>query len=137
LLDGLDEVKDSAQRSSVLQQAANFFTLHKQYGNQFVLTSRIIGYEAVRLPVDDVVECIVEDFDNDDINRFIENWSRVIERADQGGDTETARRRAQDEEVSLKRAIFFNPKVRDRATNPLMLTIMAVMNMRRWPSPAG
>ena len=48
LLDGLDEVKDLALRHTVVERVIDFYTFHGDAGNKFVLTSRIVGYRAVR-----------------------------------------------------------------------------------------
>ncbi len=48
LLDGLDEVRDLAQRHLVVERVVDFFAFHRRQGNKFVLTSRIVGYREVR-----------------------------------------------------------------------------------------
>ncbi|RLI84279.1 MAG: hypothetical protein DRP01_08220, partial [Archaeoglobales archaeon] len=48
LLDGLDEVIDTAVRMRVAEDVRDFVSTFPS--NRFVITSRIVGYEVVRLP---------------------------------------------------------------------------------------
>jgi hypothetical protein len=48
LLGGLDKVRDINIRNTVVERVVDFFAFHRREGNKFVLTSRVIGYRAVR-----------------------------------------------------------------------------------------
>jgi len=48
LLDGLDEVREVRLRNRVVQRVEDFYRRHREAGNKFVLTSRIVGYREVR-----------------------------------------------------------------------------------------
>jgi formylglycine-generating enzyme required for sulfatase activity len=126
LLDGLDEVGSQSLRRRVVQRIADFCAFHKGAGNKFVLTSRIIGYREVRLEVEDLVECVLADFTDEQIQAFLEHWSLVLEKQVHG-DSEVARRNAERERQTLWAAIQRNAGVRALAANPLLLTILALI----------
>lgn len=129
LLDGLDEVRDTARRHLVVDRVRDFYCRHRQAGNggnRFVLTSRIVGYREVRLVADGLVEGTVMDFDDEEIESFVDRWTAALETA-AGGETSVARTRAEDECRELLAAVRSNPGVRSLAANPLLLTILALM----------
>ena len=126
LLDGLDEVKDLGLRHTVVERVTDFYTLHRQPGNKFVLTSRIVGYREVRPTAEGLVECTLVDFDADEIEAFVERWTTTVERQAQG-DGAVAQVDAAQERHDLLDAIERNPGVRHLAANPLLLTILALM----------
>jgi formylglycine-generating enzyme required for sulfatase activity len=126
LLDGLDEVRDTSLRNTVVERVRDCYTTHRAAGNKFVITSRIVGYREVRPQAEGLAECTVVDFDYEEINAFVEKWTASIERA-AGGDTSLAAQDATRERVELLDAASRNPGVRSLAANPLLLTILAVM----------
>jgi len=125
LLDGLDEVKDPSLRH-VVEHVANFYTLHRRTGNKFVLTSRIVGYRAVRPMAEGLHECTLIDFDDAEIETFVSRWTVAVERQAQG-ESAVAQADAERERRELLDAIRRNPGVRRLAANPLLLTILALM----------
>ncbi len=126
LLDGLDEVKDSGERRLVVDRVVDFFSLQKQRGNKFILTSRIVGYREVRPTTTDLAEGTLVDFEAEEIKTFISKWTGALERAARG-DTPIAAQEAALEEAELLAALERNPGVRRLAANPLLLTILALM----------
>jgi formylglycine-generating enzyme required for sulfatase activity len=126
LLDGLDEVKELALRHTVAERVADFYALHRRAGNKFVLTSRIVGYRAVRPAAEGLVECTLVDFDDDEIADFVARWTAALERQAQG-EGGAAQADAARERRELLDAIQRNPGVRRLAANPLLLTILALM----------
>lgn len=126
LLDGLDEVKDLGLRNTVVERVIDFYTLHRRKGNKFVITSRVVGYQAVRPTADGLVECTLVDFDDDEIAAFVERWTVALERQAQGA-TPIAAADATRERRELLDAIHRNPSVHRLAANPLLLTILALM----------
>ena len=126
LLDGLDEVKDAGLRHTVIDRALNFYNFHRRAGNKFVLTSRIIGYREVRPSAEDLIEATLVDFDEDEIELFVAQWSAALEKQAQG-ESQVAVEEAEKERRELLEAIGRNPGVRALAANPLLLTILAVM----------
>ena len=126
LLDGLDEVRDWGRRRLVVDRVVDFFTVHRRQGNKFILTSRIVGYREVRPVVEGLAECTLVDFDDDEIEEFVGKWTAALERAARG-DTAVAAEEAQRERDELLDAVRRNPGVRTLASNPLLLTILALM----------
>ncbi len=126
LLDGLDEVKDLALRHIVIERVTDFYTFRRHRGNKFVLTSRVVGYRAVRPTAEGLAECTLVDFDDDEIAAFVGRWTAALERQAQGA-TATAATDAARERQELLYAIQRNPSVRRLAANPLLLTILALM----------
>ena len=126
LLDGLDEIQEATLRQEVVSRVNRFFTHQKEQGNQFVLSSRIVGYRQVRLPESELQECTLVDFDDEEIKLFIENWTVALERAALG-ENEVASQMAEREREALQHAVLHNPGVRQLAANPLLLTILALM----------
>lgn len=126
MVDGLDEVKEIASRETVVRRVIDFYTYHRAKGNKFLLTSRVIGYREVRSTAEGLTECTLVDFDDDEIEEFIERWTQAIEKAARGK-TAIAVEEAEREREELLQAVRFNPGVRRLAANPLLLTILALM----------
>ena len=134
LLDGLDEVQDLAQRHLVVDRVLSFVAFHQAVGapeekkrNLFILTSRIVGYADVRRRDHKLAECTLVDFEQAEIEAFVDRWTAAVEQAVSGGETPEAARRAAQEKRELLEAMQRNPGVRQLATNPLLLTILALM----------
>jgi energy-coupling factor transporter ATP-binding protein EcfA2 len=79
LLDGLDEVKDLAERARIAEQVERFWNHHRAAGNRLVITSRIIGYQ--RLRAEGLTHVTLHDFSDDDIRAFLRQCCPIIERA--------------------------------------------------------
>ncbi len=126
LLDGLDEVRDIGVRNMVVERVVDFFAFHRRGGNKFVLTSRVVGYRAVRPSAEDLVECTIVDFEEDEIEEFVKYWTSAIEKQAQGN-TAVARADAETDRRELLDSIQQNPGVRQLASTPLLLTILALM----------
>ena len=126
LLDGLDEVRNQGRRRLVVDRVVDFFSTQRQKGNKFILTSRIVGYREVRPNVPGLAECTLVDFETSEIELFIDKWTSAIEQAARG-DTPVAKQEAQREKEELLQAMERNPGVRHLASNPLLLTILALM----------
>ena len=126
LLDGLDEVKEVGLRHTVIERVTDFYAFHRQAGNKFVLTSRVVGYRAVRPNVEGLAECTLVDFEEEEIQAFVERWTLALEKQALG-ETVVAQTDAEREQEELLDAIHQNPGVRRLATNPLLLTILALM----------
>ncbi len=126
LLDGLDEVRDINLRNTVVERVVDFFAFHRRAGNKFVLTSRVIGYRAVRPSAEDLAECTIVDFEEDEIEEFIKYWTTALEKQAQGN-TSAALSDAEIDRRELLDSIHQNPGVRQLASTPLLLTILALM----------
>lgn len=126
LLDGLDEVRDLNMRNTVVERVLDFFAFHRRTGNKFVLTSRVVGYRAVRPSAEALAECTIVDFEDDEIEEFVAHWTSAIEKQIQGN-TAVAQTDAETDRRELLDAIHQNPGVRQLASTPLLLTILALM----------
>lgn len=126
LLDGLDEVRDLNMRNTVVERVVDFYTFHHREGNKFVITSRVVGYRVVRPSAEDLAECTIVDFEDDEIEEFITHWTGALEKQAQGN-TVIAHDDAENERRELLDAIHQNPGVRQLASTPLLLTILALM----------
>lgn len=126
LLDGLDEVKSLSQRHLLVDRVMAFFAFQRQRGNKMVLTSRVVGYREVRPVLDGITECTLVDFDQAAIVDFVSRWTLAVEKAAQG-ESDQAVLDAEREKEGLLTAVFHNPGIRRLATNPLLLTILALM----------
>ncbi|MES1243227.1 MAG: SUMF1/EgtB/PvdO family nonheme iron enzyme [Acidobacteriota bacterium] len=125
-LDGLDEVRELERRHLVVERVRDFYSFHRRAGNKFVLTSRIVGYREVRPAAEGLAECTLVDFDDAEIESFVGRWTAAVEKA-AAGETQVAALEAQREKDELLAAVRRNPGVRSLASNPLLLTILALM----------
>lgn len=129
LLDGLDEIQEPALQHLAVDRVIDFFTFHRKKGNKFVITSRIVGYKAIRPSAADLVECTIVDFDDVDIERFLEHLITMVNRA-RSGDTPAAIQQAAQEKAALLSSVRSNVGVRQLASNPLLLTIMTIIYLQ-------
>ncbi|MCA9926621.1 MAG: SUMF1/EgtB/PvdO family nonheme iron enzyme, partial [Anaerolineales bacterium] len=134
LLDGLDEVKSLSLRHLLVDRVMTFFAFQRQSGNKMVVTSRLIGYREVRPVLDGVAECMLVDFGDEQIRDFVERWTRTVAQAVQGT-AEIAESDVQREAAGLLTAVFDNSGIRRLATNPLLLTILALMRRQNVSLP--
>ena len=126
LMDGLDEVFDRANRVQVVQQIDQ---LVKEYSeNKFVITSRIAGYQEASLG-SRFRELTITRMGNSQIEEFLKRWCRAIEEAQRPeADVSLHERDAEREARGILQAIETKPGVSRFATNPLLLTILALIH---------
>ena len=126
LMDGLDEVFDRANRVQVVQQIDR---LVKEYSeNKFVITSRIAGYQEASLG-SRFRELTITPMGNSQIKEFLKRWCLAIEEAQRPeADVSLHERDAEREARGILQAIETKPGVSRFATNPLLLTILALIH---------
>jgi formylglycine-generating enzyme required for sulfatase activity len=124
LLDGLDEVLEN--RTFVVDRVEEFFRQHAPSGNRLVVTSRIVGYRDVPLRAGGLDTVTLVDFQREQIEQFAHNWCHAFEVATHG-DAPEAHQAAETEKAELLEAVFSNPGVERLASNPLLLTILALI----------
>ncbi|MCG8361806.1 MAG: hypothetical protein MJA27_00575 [Pseudanabaenales cyanobacterium] len=117
LLDGLDEVADMAQRYKVVEKIEAFL-------NQFehcpaIITSRPAGYKRDFFRTDEYPHYELQLFDDEKINTFIEHWYNS--RFELEGERERRK-------TSLRKALQDQPRIKQLARNPLLLTIIALIH---------
>ena len=150
LLDGVDEVANLPTRYRIARMIERFTNAYPN--NRYVVTSRLVGYtDSARLGVDYAVTR-VRDFSDRDIEHFVSHWNLAVELTlarstssgqarltSAGADTpevETeARRLAQQQSAALLDAIQNNERVRELAVNPLLLTVIALVQRYRAQLP--
>lgn len=122
LLDGLDEVAGRAGRERVARHVAEFLRTNAR--NRAVVTSRIVGYHTAPLP-GELPHFLLAPFTAGEIRQFAHQWCLAYEL--QAGDTEPARRRAEAEAGKLIAAVESRLHIHNLATNPLLLTVIALI----------
>jgi len=138
LLDGVDEVASMPLRQRVARIIEKFTLAYPK--NRSVVTSRIVGYTGgARLGADYAVTT-VRDFTRADIARFVSHWNRAVEltlaRLSGAEPPYTqALRDAQTQSDALLSAIETNERVRELAVNPLLLTVIALVQRYRAQLP--
>lgn len=133
LFDGVDEVASMPTRQRIARILEKFTLAYPR--NRYVVTSRIVGYTSgARLGVE-YATTTVRDFTDEDIARFARHWNRAVEIVLAGGATEYALRKGEAEADKLIRAIAGNARVRELAVNPLLLTVIALVQRYRAQLP--
>jgi len=133
LLDGLDEVQ--TRRAFLVRLIQDFAAEcipepargdEPVPGNRLVVTSRIVGYRRAPLTGLRWRLYTLVDFGKEEIERFADRWTLAFEVATHG-DTEMAHRAARQERDDLLAAIWASPGIERLASNPLLLTILALI----------
>jgi formylglycine-generating enzyme required for sulfatase activity/energy-coupling factor transporter ATP-binding protein EcfA2 len=124
LLDGLDEVQQN--RANLVEKVEAFAHEAIGQGNKIVVTSRVVGYRESPLNPKDWTLYTLLDFDRQAIEDFARKWCTAFEKSTKGN-TEEAANAAERERVSLIEALDANPGVANLASNPLLLTILALI----------
>jgi GTPase SAR1 family protein len=120
MFDGLDEVFDRATQSTVIDDIIRF---SQQYSkSQVLVTSRIIGYNPDRFQHGGFRHFTIQSLDTDEIHEFIERWYDLS----MGSDPDKVRLKQR-----LKDAIANSKAIASLADNPLLLTMMAILNRRQ------
>jgi NACHT domain len=129
LLDGLDEVALPGSRRAVAIWAERQIQAYAR--NDFVVSSRPLGYQAVRVEGADIAKAC--GFTAGQVTQFIRDWYHEIEihglskseaKADPGA-VERAEARARQRADDLMKILANTPSLFDLAVNPLLLTMMA------------
>ncbi|HEY3318909.1 MAG TPA: HEAT repeat domain-containing protein [Planctomycetota bacterium] len=122
LLDGLDEIFDQPTRQQVAQDLAAFATRYPDA--QLVVTSRIIGYDLVAPLLRDASfkHWMLQELDETQQEQFIQHW-HLLAYADATDRAEKTCR--------LRDSIANSAAIRELAQNPLLITLMALLNRHR------
>lgn len=140
-LDGMDEViKD---RDKIIDEIEKFIKywininnnqfLNKKPidsgGNQIIITSRIVGYHAAPLR-SEVTDVYVREMNRSAIESFCALWTKQVLQEDLlNTEALVAKEIIEKETEALQAAIFDDskPRIRELATNPLLVTILALL----------
>ncbi len=124
LLDGLDEVQ--SERAALVQKVEEFAGEVVMKGNRVLVASRIVGYRDATLAAKDWSLYTLLDFNPVAIETFAQKWCLAFEKSTLG-DIPEAVTAAEQERQGLLDAIRLNPGVGRLASNPLLLTILALI----------
>ncbi|OUL20708.1 NTPase [Nostoc sp. 106C] len=117
MFDGLDEVFDPGKREDIIT-AIHRFT--NEYPNvQVIVTSRVIGYKPQRLRDAQFHHFMLQDLDSSQIQDFIYRWHELT-----FSDTADKVRKRE----RLQKGIETSKAITELAGNPLLLTMMAILN---------
>jgi predicted NACHT family NTPase len=117
LFDGIDEIFDPVLREGVVTDIHRFSNDYAQV--QVIVTSRWLGYKAQRLRDAGFRHFMLQDLEIEQIQDFIERWHELTF-TDQADKVRKWER--------LQRAIQDSKSIRELAGNPLLLTMMAILN---------
>nr|WP_322655800.1 HEAT repeat domain-containing protein [Nostoc sp. CmiVER01]MDZ8126559.1 HEAT repeat domain-containing protein [Nostoc sp. CmiVER01] len=117
MFDGLDEVFDPGKREDVITDIHRFTNDYPDV--QVIVTSRIIGYKPQRLLNAEFRHFILQDLDLEQIQDFIYRWHELTFT----DAVDKVRKRER-----LKRGIAASKSIAELAGNPLLLTMMAILN---------
>ena len=117
MFDGLDEVFDIGKREDVITDIHRFTN---EYPNvQVIVTSRVIGYEAQPFRNAEFRHFILQDLEAEQIQDFIKRWHELTF----NDEADKLRKRER-----LQRGIETSKSIAELAGNPLLLTMMAILN---------
>jgi len=130
LLDGLDEVADAGRRVACARAAGEL--VRGAGRNRVLMTSRPVGYGICRLSVP-AEHVVLEPFGPDDVAAFVRQWHLAYDRAvhPERPDPASAARAADE----MLADVHGNPRVESLASNPLMLTIIALIKQQNVTLP--
>ncbi|BBD60744.1 hypothetical protein NIES2109_35430 [Nostoc sp. HK-01] len=117
MFDGLDEVFEPGKREDVITDIHRFTN---DYPNvQVIVTSRKIGYKMQRLRDAEFHHFELQDLDSEQIQDFIHRWHELTF----SDEADKIRKRER-----LQRGIENSKAITELAGNPLLLTMMAILN---------
>ena len=117
LLDGLDEVFDSKLRQEVTTAIHRFADDYP--AAQIVVSSRLIGFPHERWRQEGFRPFMLQELEEEQMAQFLQSWHQLAYEDGHRGE----RKRA-----SLLQAIQQSPAIQQLAGNPLLLTLMAILN---------
>lgn len=120
LIDGLDEINVTNQRHAVVDKLNSFAAQYPEI--KTIVSSRIVGYKETRLSYS-FFHFEVERFSDEQITLFLNNWYSSI-----SAYSDKNQEKAFEEANNLFRSIKRNSSVYRLACNPLLITIIALIN---------
>ncbi|MGB3760489.1 MAG: NACHT domain-containing protein, partial [Rivularia sp. (in: cyanobacteria)] len=117
MFDGLDEVFDPGKREDVITDIHRFTNEYPSV--QVIVTSRVIGYKAQRLRDAEFKHFMIQDLETEQIQDFIYRWHELTF----SDEADKIRKKER-----LQKGIDNSKAIRELAGNPLLLTMMAILN---------
>ncbi|GAA1656123.1 HEAT repeat domain-containing protein [Actinoplanes couchii] len=121
VFDGLDEVFDSDERTTISKRIGAFAAKYPKV--KVVVTSRVVGYQRAVLDTAGFAHHKLEDLTTEQVENFVRRWFDTALPKDP---VESARLRRR-----LMAAVAESKAVSELAGNPLLLTILAIIGRRR------
>ncbi len=136
LLDGLDEVPGEALRERVGRIIEHVVNAGRLAGNLHVVTSRTRAYKnKVQLQAG-LTRCDLVDFGREEVAEFVRQWSRALKKVPLDGPPDPIlEAEAEDYRRELLTAIESHASVGPLTSNPLLLTVLAVLHWSRKQLP--
>lgn len=131
LLDGLDEVADTAKRKQVSAWVERQIVAYRKC--PFIVTSRPQGYLAAPLSQAHCLE--IQPFTWDQVKAFVDNWYVQSEILSFGKKDEEVINRARNGAEDLLSRLQQMPALKDLTVNPLLLTMIAMVHRYRGQLP--
>jgi formylglycine-generating enzyme required for sulfatase activity len=132
LFDGMDEVGDFDLRRRVARLIEALSSAYPRC--RMVVTSRIVGYAGAARLSGDFTTTTIRDFTLADVEQFLSHWHRLVA-IGQMGPGDSAEHLAAQQTRHLMESIRANPRLRELAINPLMLTVIALVHRDRVKLP--
>ncbi|ELS04026.1 putative NTPase (NACHT family), partial [Xenococcus sp. PCC 7305] len=120
LFDGLDEVFDPQQRANVIAQIHSFTQTYDKV--KVIVTSRVIGYKPQQLKDAEFHHFMLQDLEPVQIEEFLTKWHDLTY------NEATESQKKQDRQQRIAKAIQESQAIQQLAMNPLLLTMMAILN---------
>ncbi|MEA5479967.1 HEAT repeat domain-containing protein [Pseudanabaena galeata UHCC 0370] len=117
LFDGIDEVFDPALRDEVVTDIHRFTNEYSKV--RAIATSRWLGYKAQRLRDAGFQHFMLQELNDEQMQDFVVRWHDL--NFAEGADKDRKRER-------LQKAIRESRSIKELAGNPLLLTMMAILN---------
>jgi predicted NACHT family NTPase len=117
MFDGLDEVFEPAKRKEIISDIHRFTNDYKDV--RVIVTSRVIGYQPQQLRDAEFYHFMLQDLESEQVEDFIERWHNLTYQNE--GERERKSER-------LRRAIKDSSAINQLSGNPLLLTMMAILN---------
>ncbi|KST62019.1 NACHT domain-containing protein [Mastigocoleus testarum] len=117
MFDGLDEVFDPAKREDIITDIHRFTNEYPHV--RVIVTSRIIGYKPQRLRDAEFKHFMLQDLESEQIQDFIHRWHELTF----NDEADKIRKKGR-----LQKAIENSSAIQELAGNPLLLTMMAILN---------
>ncbi len=117
MFDGLDEVFDPVKREEIITDIHRFTNDYKNV--RVIVTSRVIGYQQQKLRDAEFDHFMLQDLEDEQVEDFIQRWHDFTYQDE--AEREKKRER-------FKRAIQDSSAIKELSGNPLLLTMMAILN---------
>jgi predicted NACHT family NTPase len=117
MFDGLDEIFEEGKRKDIITGIHRFTNDYPDV--RVIVTSRVIGYKPQRLRDAGFRHFILQDLEPEQIKGFIDQWHKLTFK----DEADKVRKRER-----LQKAVDTSSAIRELAGNPLLLTMMAILN---------